>query len=174
MPVGEAEAYSQKLHRDPGAGFGVGEGVVVPGEIVAAGGGDGLELVVGQAHPEVAAGSRQRVEERIFRIIHAIGPEHGAQASFVEAAVVRDERKPFDEGRDLLPHLREHRCVFGVFRADSMNMLTEPLIVSGFRADEAVEPVCDCAVPDDDDSHAADAGPAFVRRFEVYGCKIFH
>ena len=44
------------LKRDGGAGLCVSEGVVVAGEGIAAGGGDGLELVVGEAVAKVAPG----------------------------------------------------------------------------------------------------------------------
>ena len=44
---------SQYFHSDPCAGFGVGEGMVMVGEIVATGGCHGVELVVGELFPEV-------------------------------------------------------------------------------------------------------------------------
>ena len=39
---------SKQFHCNESAGLGIGEGVVVVGEVVAAGGRDGLELVVGK------------------------------------------------------------------------------------------------------------------------------
>ena len=54
---GAALAFLQQFQRDGGAGFSVGQGVVVVQEGVAAGGGDGLELVIGQALAEVTTGS---------------------------------------------------------------------------------------------------------------------
>ena len=42
------------LHRDPGAGFGVGEGVVVTGEVEAAGGGYGMQLMIRETAAETA------------------------------------------------------------------------------------------------------------------------
>ena len=67
-------AFLQQFQCDGGAGFGVGEGVVVVEEGVAAGGGDGVELVVGKAAAEVAAGGGQ---DAVFHLIPDIREERG-------------------------------------------------------------------------------------------------
>ena len=51
-------------------------------EGVAAGGGDGVELVVGKAAAEVAARSCQGVKELIARIMETVGAEDGFEAAF--------------------------------------------------------------------------------------------
>ena len=45
----------QQLHRYYGAGLGVSKGVMVVHEVISAGCGDGLELMVGEPAAEVAA-----------------------------------------------------------------------------------------------------------------------
>ena len=70
------------------AGFGVGKGVVMAGKVEAAGGGDGLELMVGKAAAEVTARSGQSVKELIARIMEAVGIEYGFETAFVEAGIV--------------------------------------------------------------------------------------
>ena len=59
-------------------------------EVIPAGGGDGLELMVGEPATEVAAGSREGVVELIVGIVHLIYPEHCLEAAFVETGVVRN------------------------------------------------------------------------------------
>lgn len=58
LQVSRHFGVSEEFERDGGAGFSVGEGVVVVEEGVAAGGSDGVELMVGKAAAEVAAGKR--------------------------------------------------------------------------------------------------------------------
>ena len=50
-----AIAFLQYFHGNPGAGLGIGEGVVVVFQIEAAGFGHGMQLVVGQLFAEVPA-----------------------------------------------------------------------------------------------------------------------
>ena len=76
--------------------LGICQGVVVMFEIIAAGGSDGLELVVGQGTAEPAPGSGQRVVKHIVRIIHLIDPENSLQAALIETGVVRHQRQPLD------------------------------------------------------------------------------
>ena len=78
----------------PGAGFGIGEGVVVVLHAEAAGGGDGLELVVGQTG-ELAAGDTKGVEELIVGIVHPIDAEDGLEAALVEGSVVGHKGQTF-------------------------------------------------------------------------------
>lgn len=136
-----------------GAGFCVGEGVVVVFEDVAAGGGDGVELVVGEAAAEVASGGGEGVVELVVGVVHLVDSEDGFEAAFVETAVVGDEREAFDLVLNLLPDYGEDRGVFGVFFGEAVDLLAEPLVVFGLGVDEAVEGVYDLSVTDDDDAY---------------------
>ena len=67
------------------AGLGIRKGVMVVHKVIAAGRGDGLQLVVGQPAAEVASGSRERVKELIIRVVHLIYLEHCLEAALVKA-----------------------------------------------------------------------------------------
>ena len=54
---------SQYRHRNPCAGFRVCQGVVVLREVIPAGGSHGLQLVIGQAVPEMPARGAERVHK---------------------------------------------------------------------------------------------------------------
>lgn len=112
--------------------------------------------------------------EAVVGVVHLIYLEDFLQASLVEWGIVRHKRQPLDFRGNLLPNIREYRSVFGVFLADAVHLLAEPFVVFGLRMDEAVERVHDLPVPDNNDSHAADAAAALVRCLEIYCSKIFH
>ena len=80
-----------------GAGFGVGEGVVMMPQVVAASGGDGLELVVFQRPAEASPRCRQGIVEHVVGIVHLVDPEHGFQTRLVEACIVGHEWKALDQ-----------------------------------------------------------------------------
>ena len=164
----------QQSYRNRRTGFGVGEGVVMVGEVVAADGGDGLELVVRKGIAKPSPGGSEGVIERVAGIIHLIETENGLEASFVEAAVVGDQRKPFDARSNLFPDIGKYGRIHCILFGQAVNLLAKPLIVFGFGVDEAVEPVHDLSVADNDDADAAHAGRAFVRRFKIDCCKITH
>ena len=63
----------------------IGEGVMMVHEVIPAGSGYGLELMVRKPAAEVASGSRQGVVELIVRVVHLIDPEHSLETSLVEA-----------------------------------------------------------------------------------------
>ena len=168
------EADSEEAEGDGGAGFGVGEGVVVVEEVVAAGGGDGGEPVVREPVAEEAPRGREGVAEHIVGIVHPVHAEDGLQAAFVKTAVVRHQRQPFDQGLDPGPYIREHGRVLRVFGAKPMDLPAEPHIVFGFGVDEAVERVHDLSAADDDHADAAHAGGAVVGGFEVDGGEVKH
>ena len=165
---------SKQFHRNVCAGLGVGEGVVVVGEVVAAGRGDGLELVVGEPPSIVTPGGGQRIVEFIVRIVHPVHAEHLLETAFVEGAVVGDEGEPLDQRFDLLPDIGKDRGILRVLRSQAMDLPAEPLVVLRLRMDQAVEPVHDLSVANDHDSHAAYAAGALVGRFEIDGCEIPH
>ena len=74
----------QQLHRNPCAGFGIGEGVVVMLQMIAAGRCYGMQLVVGQIMTEVPARGYAGATELIIRIIHLIQLKNRFQAAFVK------------------------------------------------------------------------------------------
>ena len=154
-------------------GLRIGKGVVVIGEVIAAGRSYGMQLVVGQAMAEMTAGCCQRIEKHIIRVVHLIHPEHLFQAAFIETAVMRNERKPFNHRGDLLPHMWEYRGAFRIFLGESVNLLAEPLIVLRFGVNQAVVRIHYLAITDDDHSNAADAGTTLIGALEVYGGKRF-
>ena len=154
-------------------GLRVGQGVVVIDEVIAAGRSYGMQLVVGQAVTEMTAGCCQRIEKHIIRVVHLIHPEHLFQAAFIETAVMRHERKPFNHRGDLLPHKWEYRGAFRILLGEAMDLLTEPLIVLRLGVNQAVERIHYLAITNDDHSNAADAGTTLIGALEVYGGKRF-
>lgn len=71
-----------------GTGFRVSQGMVVGGQVIAAGGRHGLQLAVRQSASVMLTGSCEGVVKLIVRIVHLIYPEHLFQASLVEGAIV--------------------------------------------------------------------------------------
>ena len=65
-------------------------------EVISAGRGDGLQLMVRKPTAEVAAGSREGVVELIVRIVHLINSMHRLQAAFVETGVVCNKGESLD------------------------------------------------------------------------------
>ena len=84
MPKTSQQSYCYRR-----TGLGVGEGVVVAGEVVAAGRSYGLELMVRKCVSKVLPGRGQCVEELIVRIIHLVHFEHFLQTPLVERAIMR-------------------------------------------------------------------------------------
>ena len=144
--MGSDSPGSKNLHRDGGAGFCVGQGVMVVAEVVAAGGGHRLQLMVGESAAEVPSGGAQGVVEDVVGVVHLIDAEHRFEAAFVEPGVVCNEGESFYQRGDLLPHIGEHRRVLGVAGAQSVYSLAEPLVVFRLRMDERVEPLGDLPV----------------------------
>jgi len=166
--------YLQQSHCNPRAGLRVGEGVVVVDHRASAGGGDGMQLVVGQTAAEVAARGPAGAEERIVGVVHLIDAEHGLEAALVEGAVVRHERQSFDQRLDLPPHAGEHGCVVRVLVREPVYPLAEPRVVVGFGLDERVKRVGDDTAAHHHHTHAAYAAALPVGGLEVYGCKVGH
>ena len=147
-------------------------------EGVAAGGGDGVELMVGKAAAEVAAGGGQGVQEVVAGIVQTVGSENGFEASFVEAGIVGYEGDVGGEtvglkgGQDavfhLVPNVREKRSIFGVIGAQAMDLLAKPGIVVRIGMNQAIERVHHFPIAHDDDAHGADATGAAVGSFEIY------
>ena len=164
----------QQPHRNPRAGLRVGEGVVVVGHRATAGGGHGVQLVVGQAAAEVAARGPAGAEKRIVGIVHLIDAEHGFEATFVKGTVVGHERQTFDQRLNLPPNVGEHRRIVRVLVREPVNLLAEPRVVVGFGLDERVKRVGDDTSTHHHHTHAAHAAALPVGGLEVYGCKVGH
>ena len=146
-------------------------------EGVAAGGGDGVELMIGKAAAEVAAGGSEGVKELVSGIMETVGIEYGFEAAFVEAGIVGyegdvgGETVRFKGCQDavfhLVPDIRKKRSVFSVIGAEAVDLLTEPGVVVRIRMDEAIERVHHFPIAHDDDAHGADAAGAAVGGFEI-------
>ena len=164
----------QQMHRYHCAGLCVSKGVMVVNEVISAGCGDGLELMVRKLAAEMLPGSRQGVVELVVWVVHLIYLEDSLETSFIETGVVRNEGEALDERFNLLPDVREYRCIFGVLRPKSVYLLAEPLVVLGLRVDETVEGIHNLPVTHYHHSDGAYTGGLLVCRLEVYRCKISH
>ena len=146
-------------------------------EGVAAGGSNGVELVVGKAAAEVAAGGGEGVKESVSGIMETVGSENCFEAAFVKAGIVGykgdigGETVGFKGGQDavfyLVPNVREKRSIFGIIGAQAVNLLAKPGVVVRIRMDEAIERVHHFPIAHDDDAHGADAAGAAVGGFEI-------
>ena len=143
-------------------------------EVISAGCGDGLELMVRKPAAEVTSGSREGVVELVVGIVHLIDTEHGLEASFVETGVVRNEGEALDERFNLLPDVWEYRCIFSILRSKTVYLPAEPLVVLRFGMDETVERVHNLPVTHYHHSDGAYTGGLLVRRLEINSCKISH
>ena len=81
----------QQLHSYHCTGLCIREGVMVVHEVISAGCGDGLELMVRKTAAEMASGSSEGVVELIVWIVHPIHPEDSLETSFVETGIVRNK-----------------------------------------------------------------------------------
>ena len=142
-------------------------------QVVAAGGGDGVELVVGQMG-KAAAGSDAGAVELVVGVVHLVATEDGLQATFVEGFVVGHEGQAFDERFYLCPYFGEYGGFLGVLMGETMHLTAPVVIVVRLRLDEGVEGIDNLAVPHDNHSHGADARPLVVSSLKVYCCKAIH
>ena len=164
----------QQFHRDPCAGLGVGEGVVMVLEGVTARGRHGMQLVVGQLPSEMAARGATGAKELVIRIIHLVGLEHGLEATLIEGTVVGHQGQSGDAGCYLSPHVWKEWGGVGVFRTKAVYLLTEPRVVVGSGPDERVEGLGDEAAAHHHHAHAAHAAALSVGGLEIYGGKVGH
>lgn len=144
------------------------------GEVVAAGGRDGVQLMVGQALAEVAAGGAEGVVEFVVRVVHLIAAEHRPQAAFVKAGIVGHERQALDERLYLFPYVREDGRVVGIAGTQPMHPLAEPAVVVGLRLNERVEALHHFPAPHDYHTHRAHARGSLIGSLEVYGSEVLH
>ena len=148
--------------------------MVVVRQVVPAGGGDGLELVIGEPFSQKPSRCRQRVMEFIVRIVHLIDAEHLLETAFIKRAVVGDQGKPLDKWLNLLPNEGKDWSVLRVFRSQSVYLPAELLVILRLGMAQAVEPVNYLSAPHDHDPYATDAARTFVGRFEIYRREISH
>ena len=120
---------SQNLQSYRRASLGIGQGVVMVLQVVAAAGGYDVEVVMA-AWPDFARSDAGAIEF-IIRIIHLIDAEDGLQAVLVEGFVMSHKRQAalavhavdafdavlLEQGFHLFPHEREDGRVFGVLGA---------------------------------------------------------
>ena len=147
---------------------------MMPGKVVSAGCGDGLELMVGQAATKVTAGCGQRIKEPVIRIVHLIDPEHLPQTALVKTGIVGNKRQTFNHRRYLLPNRREYRRILRIFRPKTVDLPAEPLVVLRLRMDETVERIHHFPAPDNDHPYAAYTAALLVGGFKVYGGEVGH
>ena len=60
-------------------------------EVVAAGGCNSVELMIGQRMTELSAGCCEGIVKAVVRIVHLIDFEHRFQASFIETGIMGHE-----------------------------------------------------------------------------------
>ena len=87
----------RKLSQQPdcymSTSLGIGQGMMVIGQVITAGCGNRLQLMVRQTAAEMVTGGRKCIMELILGIIHLIHSENLFQTSFIEPAVVSHKRK---------------------------------------------------------------------------------
>lgn len=122
---------SEYLEGDAGAGLGIGQRMVMVFEVEAAGGRDGMELVVGEPVAKRPARGAAGAVETIARIGHAVEFERSLEAPLVEGRIVGHERQPLDTGSNLLPHGAEIGSVVRIGMAQAMDGRGEGAVVVG-------------------------------------------
>lgn len=95
------------MEGDVGAGFGVGQGVVVQIEVEAAVGCDGGQPVVGEQAAQFALRGPHGAVERVVGVIQVVGPVGGDEAAAIEWGVVCHEWQVAHQWLELLPHFVE-------------------------------------------------------------------
>ena len=155
-------------HRDGdvGACVGIRQCVVMMREIVAAMEGDGVQLMVGQLRIELAREAAGAVKA-VARIGEVECLVRRAEAAFVEGAVVRHERQPFQTGRNRRPCLVERGCVGGIACRQSVHRRRPSGVIIRIGTDELVNRVLNPPVRDNRNPDAANAAPLAVGGFEV-------
>ena len=112
--------------------------------------------------------------ELVVGVVHPVHPENGLEATFIEPGVMGDERESLDKRLYLVPDIGEQRGVFGIIWTDSVDSHAEPLVVFGFRMDEAVVRINDFSSTDNDDPDTAYAAGLLICRLEIYCREISH
>ena len=97
----------RKLSQQPdcymSTGLGIGQGMMVIGQVITAGCGNRLQLMVRQTAAEMVTGGRKCIMKLILGIIHPVHFENLFQTSFIEPAVVCHKREALNLRGYLLP-----------------------------------------------------------------------
>ena len=150
-----------------GTGLCISQSVMMARQVVPASRCYCLELMIRKTAAEMLAGSGQCIVENVVRVVHLVHPVNGLQAAFIDAGVVRNKWVIFQQRMDLLPDLREHRCILRIFRSQTVHLAAEPLVVFRLRMDETVERIDDDVIADNDHANAAYAARLLVRGLEI-------
>ena len=116
------------------AGFRIGQGMMVIGQVITAGCGNHLQLMVRQTAAEMLTGGRKCIMELILGIIHPVQPECRFQTSFIEPAVMRHKRKSLNLRGYLLPDI--HKKSTGITRCPKIELTKHETGRSPLRADD--------------------------------------
>ncbi len=164
----------QYSHRNGGTGFGIGQRIVVLGEVVATTGCHRLQLMVGQFPAKYTAGGTASAMELIIGIVHAIHTEYRLEATLVKHTVMRHQRQPLDERSHLGPHLRKDVSPFRILFRQSMNHRTTVIVIFRFGMNEEILFIDHLSASHYHHAHTANAAALVVGRLKIYSCKIIH
>ena len=162
----------QYLQRNGGASLSIRQGVVVVGQIIAAAGGDHVEVVT-TLGPDSARGDAGAVE-RIVGIVHLIDAEDGFQTAFVKSLVVGHEGEARYHGFYLPPNVREDGGILRIGGAQAVHHAATEGIILRLGLDERVELIHYLTATHYDYAHRADRRPLVVGCFKIYCCKVLH
>ena len=143
-------------------------------QMISAGLGDSVKLVVREEFAEVTAGGPAGAKELIIRVIHLVAAEHSLEAALVEGTVVGHKRQALDERLYLLPDVRENGSVFGIFLPQTVHAGGPIILVVRIGLNQRIETVDKLAVADDDNAHRTDARGTVVGCFEINGGEVVH
>lgn len=148
--------------------------MMVVRQIVPAGIGHRVELMVGQLPTEDPPRGTARTEELIAGPRHIEQPETGPQTPFVERSVVRHQRQPLDPGCDLGPYASEIGRSSRIRSRQPVYLGAETAIIIRIGMDQPIDRIDNPTLAHDHHSDRTDTGAFAVGRFEIYGSKIFH
>ena len=128
----------RKLSQQPdcnmSTGFRIGQGMMVIGQVITAGCGNRLQLMVRQTAAEMVTGGRKCIMELILGIIHPVHFENFFQTSFIEPAVVSHKRKALNLRGYLFP--ATHKKSTGITRCPKIELTKHETGRSPLRADD--------------------------------------
>lgn len=154
-----------------GAGFSIGEGVMMICQVEAAMCSDGMKLMVFQIR-EYLYGSSVGTIKLIVRISHPIMSKTSFQTTLVERLVVSYERQVFYISGSLMPDLRKSRSFLCIFLPDPMNFGIPVTIIIRDWSYQTIKTIHNLPVSYDDNSHTAGTSYITVCRLEIYSSKV--
>ena len=149
----------------------VGEGMMMIRQVEAAMGSDGMKLMILQIREHLKRCFISTMKLIVW-IFHLIMGKTSLKATLIEILVMSYKRKISDKFRSFTPHLREDRCVVGVFFFDSMNFGVPIAIMIWNWFYETVKSIHNLPVFHYDDADAARASDITIRRLEVDGGEV--